>query len=108
MDDGITREEAKLCVGRGWHGLIDTLYDHLDRPVSHGIQITQVKEKFGGLRVYSNQTNDDFEWLLSGLETLSLETCEICGKPGIPRDGAWIKTLCDQCKADQYRASKIA
>lgn len=38
------REYAKMCVGNGWHSLVDEAYDLCEK---YGVEITQIKEKFG-------------------------------------------------------------
>jgi len=90
---GITREEAKESIGKGWSTLIDTIYDNL-RPETY---VMQVKEKFGGLRFYvGGATPEEFE-VIDKAEADSYTICEECGKPGILReDLGWILTLCDE------------
>ena len=89
----IPREEAKLCVGAGWHKLIDRVYDDLP----DGVIVVQVKEKLGGLRVYVEHAVLDFFDLLGDIEIESLQTCEKCGEAGEPREGGWIRTRCNSC-----------
>ena len=36
--------------------------------------------------------------LVGKAETLSYDTCEVCGKPGHASGGSWVITLCDDCK----------
>lgn len=90
----ITREDAKLCVGKGWHKLLDTLYDNKPKDTL----VMQVKEKFGGLRFYISTGLNEFLVLVDKIEDESEKTCEECGKPGEPTGTGWIKTLCDDCK----------
>lgn len=62
------------------------------------VQFVQVKEKFGSLRVYTNNVeNDNIYAYISFAETLSEKTCEVCGKYGKPSSGGWIKVTCDDC-----------
>jgi len=58
----------------------------------------QVKEKFGGLRFYLSATTDEMDALVDKAEEDSFKICEVCGKPGEPRGGGWISTLCDEHK----------
>lgn len=108
----VAREEAKLEVGAGWRALLDPLYDYCEK---HGVKVLQVKEKFGGLRFYTEQAQwecgaqdpasdaasqnwrlNELGKLVKAAEEASEVTCEWCGAPGIRRGGAWIKTLCNE------------
>ena len=88
----ISREEAKECVGKGWSSLIDAIFDKLPEDA----YISQVKEKYGGLRFYVDGVDIGVLDFISEMEEKSYEICEICGKPGKPREGGWIRTLCDE------------
>ena len=87
-----TREDAKRAVGKGWHKLIDEVFDELGDEDC----VWSVKEKWGGLRI-SGAFSERLENLVWNLENESFEICEICGRPGKPRKGAWILTLCWWC-----------
>jgi hypothetical protein len=87
----ISREEAKRCVGPGWASLIDAIYDRLPEDAF----IYQVKEKWGGLRFYVDGTMELLDFI-DEMEDQSLNICEVCGRPGKPRKGGWVKTLCDE------------
>jgi hypothetical protein len=95
--EGIKRDEAKRYVGKGWHPLIDTIYDMLERREPNYV-IVQVKEKLGGLRVYAeggtvSRRGLHFIW---DVEKQSQTVCEMCGAEGRLRTNrAWYKTLCD-------------
>jgi len=91
-----TRDDAKRKVGAGWHSLIDLVYDEFEKD-GDNIVVTTVKEKFGGLRIYFENGND-FKHLghfVDNIEQRSFFTCEMCGKRGQLRRGAWLKTLCE-------------
>lgn len=63
----------------------------------------QVKEKFGGLRFYTNSGDDIIYAYISMAESMSYRTCEVCGSPGkVYRDG-WHTTLCSTHAAEQNR-----
>lgn len=59
---------------------------------------TQIKEKFGTLRVYYSGGDEFCEGIIAMAESMSAVTCEDCGVPGKVRDGGWIRTLCDACE----------
>lgn len=88
-----------IGCGPGWRDLILTALQA--RPP--GTKIAQIKEKFGGLRVYVDipesvpvSVAQEYHNLLFNLENESYHTCEECGKEGKSRSGSWIKTLCDE------------
>jgi hypothetical protein len=58
----------------------------------------QVKEKFGGLRVYYSGGDSYISGLVGMASTMSYKICEICGERGQPNKGGWIVTLCDKCR----------
>ena len=80
-------------VNEGWYDIIKNLIEEL---IAAGWdkQICQAKEKFGGLRFYTNSMSDECYKIVSKYESISYETCEVCGSKGEPRPGRWIKTLC--------------
>lgn len=79
----------------GWLGILHGLFGAL---VATGlpIQLQQVKEKFGTLRVYCTHDGDDaVAALIDAAEARSAVTCEICGEPGqLYGKGGWVKTVC--------------
>jgi hypothetical protein len=63
-------------------------------PLVSQVRATQVKEKFGSLRFYVAGGDDVTHALISMAESLSGQTCEICGEAGKMQTGGWIRTLC--------------
>lgn len=83
-------------VGEGWFPIIKELIEDL---ISMGWnkQITQVKEKFGGLCFYINGGTDEIYDRIIEAERKSYTICEITGRPGeLRKDIGWFKTLCDE------------
>lgn len=60
-------------------------------------KVSQIKEKFGGLRVYMTFATDEMFDIIQDAEDASFEICEMCGAAGRERELSWIKTLCDEC-----------
>ena len=61
--------------------------------------VTQVKEKFGGLRFYIGGAPMEIHDMITEAEEKSYKICEICGKPGkLYSDRPWWRTLCNDCK----------
>jgi hypothetical protein len=88
--------------GDGWFDLLWRFCERLE-PVAaaaeeetgQSFQVLQVKEKFGGLRFYTNFSEDTISAIIDAAELESTQTCEVCGKPGTRRGGGWIETRCD-------------
>jgi len=92
----------------GWGPLITELETKL-AALSPGYTVSQVKEKFGGLRYYASagdvteETATQFYDLIREAEAKSYEICERCGQPGrLSRRGGrgWYKTLCSACAGE--------
>ena len=87
--------EGKYGTGKGWDKLIEPL---VTKANEEGVKIYQIKEKFGGLRFYTDSCSPEFHRMIADAENESFKTCESCGAPGKRRAGSWIKTLCDNCE----------
>lgn len=96
-----------FVCGDGWYNIIDEFLSRLTlilKREKFTIDIIQIKEKFGSLRIYYNM-NDEQEKhrkevrnILMLAELKSFKTCEICGKDGdIRQDNGWVSTLCNSC-----------
>lgn len=103
--DGYDLETAKASVGKGWHPLLECLFSYLKNneknPKLLDTRIVQVKEKFGGLRIYAHACPDYTQGIITGLELASEHICEDCGNAGSIRGSragrTWIRTLCNSC-----------
>ncbi len=85
-------------IGDGWVPIVDDLFTRL---VETGFDIktcAQIKEKFGGLRVYFDARSDEQNTLTEAAEARAYKTCEQCGEAGSLRREGWWKTLCDGCR----------
>lgn len=113
--------------GTGWKALYQPL---IDLCALYGVQVTQVKEKFGGMRFYvSGDRACELAHLITAVETESFHICEDCGTFGVtgwvPDEGDifkpvfkvttgpsetsnWVRTLCRDCrmKWDDSRREK--
>lgn len=75
-------------------------YHKCERPWNH-FQVMQVKEKYGGLRFYTQGGTEDFEGAIHFAEQLSYIMCERCGAPAKQWvTGGWVSTACDEHKRE--------
>lgn len=99
-----------IQCGDGWYDLIDRLakqceqYIHL--LVSQGIPMarwpraSQIKEKFGKLRLHAENLREVQEALVGAIreaESASSSICETCGQPGMLRKSGYLRVICDAC-----------
>lgn len=95
------------CIGDGWFKILDELSAKLEKEVekfeNDPPKLGQIKEKFGLLRVYFQNTKHDVSKLnemIWEVESLSTEICEFCGEAGSLKksERGWMKTLCNKCE----------
>jgi len=112
--------ESLMCFGcehaDGWYKLLDTLCagiaqhirnGHYQAPPDQPYRFVQIKEKFGGLRVYDWGHDERIAGLIWMAESMSYQTCELCGERGdlcVASSGYWLRTLCPACaEKHEYR-----
>ena len=72
------------------------------------IQVTQIKEKYGGLCFYYYGGDDYIDGLVSFAESFSYRICEQCGSTtGVGQTSGWIYTICWDCYEKHERASDL-
>lgn len=95
--DGYNLDLAERSVGPGWHKLLAPVFR--DKP--EDVNIVQVKEKFGELRIYYDnaEKHDAFGRIVRAAEDVSSRTCEDCGDSGTRglSKKRWLKTQCQAC-----------
>jgi len=98
-------------VPDGWLPIIDKLCGAMQNYIDNRIRYTkdgpttpeqvtcvQMKEKFGGLRFYTNGHDDVIEGMITMVEDLCDNTCDECGSEddlGITQ--GWISIKCRKC-----------
>lgn len=86
-------------VGPGWRPIVKHLVELCK---IYDVPIVQVKEKFGGLRFYTDKSHVLVDAAIMQAENTCETLCEVCGEPGKLRNLRWIKTLCDK-HYEEYR-----
>lgn len=90
-----TLTDMMAGVGGGWGGIVERLYNALDK---HNVAVWQVKEKFGGLRFYVGSATEHIHQMIEEAEAESVKTCELCGRAGKQIDqNGWVTTRCEEC-----------
>ena len=87
--------------GPGWQAILEELFEELEKvrvqEKLEGFTVVQLKEKFGGLRVYTDYHTDITEELVTKAEEKAWKTCEDCGKPAKNKNVyGWYVTLCPE------------
>ena len=89
----------RFGVGDGWYKLLKSLIIKIrenDKKHNHITKVTQIKEKFAGLRFYVNGTSNENWDLIHFAESKSYTICEGCGSQsniGTWNNG-WMLTMC--------------
>ena len=91
-----------LEVGDGWYDLIHNLCQAImaTNP-PEDFKAAQVKEKFGGLRFYTDGCTEETYRLVNLAEDDSYKICEDCGSREnvtCEPSPSWITTLCKGCR----------
>lgn len=92
--------------GDGWIALIEQAKTiiakyNLKHSENEPIKLIQIKEKWGGLRLYINYYVPEITYHLRSLENKSFEICEHCGTDKNVKTEythGWVMTLCDECR----------
>jgi hypothetical protein len=88
----------------GWRHLITRLLDRLEAEIAakpesarSGTYVSQIKEKFGGLRFYVNGgVSEEMQAAIRVAGDESLTICEVCGAAGkaVQSPRGWVRTVC--------------
>jgi len=104
-----SRRESCMARGiecnNGWYELLGSvcwrIFQH-DRNIADPeyipVKFDQIKEKYGGLRVYYSGGDDYVRGIISMAEEYSYKVCGVCGNAKKPNKGGWITTLCESCR----------
>jgi hypothetical protein len=121
------------AVGPGWKTLLETLDGYMIRAVEQALRnadgtvlekyqdkecsldahitVIQIKEKFGGLRVYwsseglGSRMRCETRGAALMIEELSYKICEKCGsfkdvETKAKKNKGWVRTLCESCRKE--------
>ena len=100
----IVKEMPWEC-GKGWWPLVEPVAAAIDSyNVAHPdapIEISQIKQKNGGLRIYHHNAPDEIRRLIDDTVATAWRTCEKCGsQEGVTTNQTgYRRTLCPACHA---------
>ena len=89
-------------IGDGWVPLVTLALEGLS--AYPGVEILQIKEKLGGLRLYVGAAPVEADGLIEAAERAASVTCESCGAGGVlcHNSRGWLRTLCPACQVPSY------
>lgn len=111
-------KQTAMCWGcehnDGWEGILREACEKLEPLIIKWIRdnpnnldwkprFSQVKEKFGTLRIYWTSATDEMYAITDEAEEKSETTCEICGAIGKLRGQGWLYTNCYKCAKNEDR-----
>ena len=72
------------------------------------INVTQIKEKFGGLCFYYNGGDDSIDGMVYLAQSMSYKICEHCGTTiNVGKTKGWVYTCCKSCYDKNPRAKNL-
>ena len=120
-------EDEKTCtalfgieVGEGWYDIVDDMLCLIDNHIKREnerttdaekirIVITQIKEKYGTLRVYYFDGDEYIYGVVDAYTKMSVNTCEACGaNKDVGTTRGWVSRYCACCigKINDERRNK--
>ncbi|PBK63868.1 hypothetical protein ARMSODRAFT_962612 [Armillaria solidipes] len=98
---GSEMQKRGLECGRGRKELIRQICDELK---GKDVAFTQIKEKFGKLRIYVGKADRETRRYLEDMEEKSGKVCEKCGRTGdLAVSNGWLFATCEECVKESGR-----
>lgn len=119
-DEGI---EDFSC--RGWVTVLTDMFDQINAVMDaaqvprSALNIIQIKEKFGSLRMYydiqdvdlsipddvKDRLDDQIEDIVNRAENVTERTCVVCGAKAEYFSTGWVLPYCEHCARENHKAS---
>jgi len=101
----IFSQRFSISIDHGWQKLIKQMLEEIMLQPDHNlIQITQIKQKFGALRVYfDGVASDIIKQIIKRTEEKASHTCEFCGcnTARLAWIGRWQMVCCESCEVEK-------
>lgn len=102
-------DDYYFSCGKGWYKIIfnalDKFLELYPQPEESekwlNFRVQQIKEKYGGLRIYTSISTPEIEKIIRDAEDEAWKTCEYCGSVTDVKTleiNGWISTLCESCR----------
>lgn len=107
--DKVLSNTFHTSTPQGWDCLVEDFLEEINEAAkdytSNTVIVSEIKEKFGGMRIYVDYHLPDeqileMEKIVSKYEHLSLKTCTMCGCEDHQmhkRRGYWDIVVCEEC-----------
>jgi len=97
-------EVAINRVGKGWAPLVAMVYG-ARQMIPGQINIIDVKQKYGGLRINTDYMTDSLWKVISEVELKSFRICEVCGAAGelLKTQENVYMTRCEEHRPEQFQ-----
>lgn len=106
LPDGWINIVDKLCGSI--QDYVDNTYDWIngEKEAKGQVRCSTMKEKYGGLRFYTDSGDDCVEGMIRMAEFLCENTCQDCGsEENIGKTKGWIYTICKSCAEKRENTS---
>jgi hypothetical protein len=106
LPDGWIKIVDKLCGSI--QDYVDNTYDWIngEKEAKGQVRCSTMKEKYGGLRFYTDSGDDCVEGMIRMAEFLCENTCQDCGsEKNIGKTRGWIYTICKTCANNRNATS---
>lgn len=109
-------EEFGIECGEGWKSLYQPIIDwisqyndsHKNDPDFDKIEIIQIKEKFGSLRIYLRHAPEELSKMIEKAEKESCSVCEYCGsRENVGVTYGWITHVCRSCMEKMHNGHVV-
>ena len=102
----------KYELPQGWSKLFLLMCKHLlpviqSTPHADKFYFTELKEKYGTMRVYTSYTTDEISKILDIYESYSRYICSICGEKATKETYGWVSFICDNCAKEESRCYSV-
>lgn len=109
-------DASKTClafgveIAPGWYDLVyslsakvDAIIQSFPKEIAKNYRVSQVKEKFGGLRFYMTTSTPEVAELIHEAESVSYKLCQTCGQPGKLVTGGWLYVSCKDHAKQEHK-----